>query len=47
MKKAFLVVGRWAVLGYGIGIIVLVSMFFFTYGSRYMRVLAEWLPIHY
>ena len=47
MKHMFRLLGRWAALGYGIGMIVLVAMFFFNYGGRYMRVLAEWLPIHY
>ncbi len=47
MRMVLRLMFKVALLGYGIGIIVLVAMFFFNYGGRFMRVLADWLPIHY
>ncbi len=45
MRAIWHTVRHWLVLLYGVAMFVLVVLFFFNYGGRWMRLLAEMFPI--
>jgi hypothetical protein len=46
MKNILATFKHWLALFYGMSLIVIVVLFFFNYGGRWMRLIAERLPIN-
>jgi hypothetical protein len=45
MKNMLVRLKRWMALGYAMVLLIMVVIFFFNYGGRWMRLIAETLPI--